>query len=187
MVVAEQQLKVGEVGLSDHGYERAVERLELKYKDRNSVLGFLRKVLKEAICLGEVLDEDENWSVLYAKNRIAIYLSLDLKTIITVNRFENVTFEPIKEKLKGLCEKELRKLRRKERCLVRRNERELLKCKVELAELDLRAYKTRSNNVRKQCKERKKEIEKYIADMEKELKNVRDTIRRVSKSLVSVI
>lgn len=181
------ELKVGDVNLSDHAYERAKERLNHARSDKSFILNDLRGKLKYAKCLGEIISEKGNRAVLYAEGRTAIYLSPDLKTIVTVNRFENITHDSLKCKVKEIHEKELRKLRRRERCLEKRNEIEVLKLNLEFTQLDLRIHKTRSAAVKKQCRDKKKEIEQQLWSMENELKKVKDEIRRVSQSLVSIL
>jgi vacuolar-type H+-ATPase subunit I/STV1 len=186
-LVKEPELKIGDISLSDHAWERVQERLGRNYNNRHHATTHLRSQLKNAKFIGETVDEEGNPSYLYAIGRIGIYLSLDCKVIKTVIRHEHVTYEKIKNKIAQLHERELYNLRRKERAIIRRNKTEKLKLKVELAQLDLREYKTRSKNVKQQCRQRREEIEKYIKELDKELKQIQDTIRQVSYSMVAVL
>lgn len=181
------ELKVGDIDLTDHAFKRFKERINGGCTEKSHALNILRSLLKRSVCLGENISEEGDPGILYAIDRHAIYLSSDLKRIVTVNRFETITHAKMKEKVKLIHERELNNLRRREKCLSRKHEREKLKLTVELAELELRHYKTRSKNVKKECKQRQDEIVKYIRNMDHELKIVQDAIRQISRSMVSVL
>lgn len=180
-------MNVKKVVLTDHAYQRAIERFGLKVKDRQSVLGYCRSLLGKAKRIGVVTSEDGNEAVLYAGDRHAFFLTLDEQKIVTVSRHEHVTFKPIKEKLALLHEKEIRKLERKEHALQKKIELAKLEAQVEIAELKLRIHKTRSEAVKNACQAKIKAIEQTLEEMNKELNEIKSLKRQVAKSMVSIL
>lgn len=180
-------MNVKKVVLTEHAYRRAIERFGLKRTDKQSVLCYCRSLLGKAKRIGVVTAENGNESVLYAGDRHAFYLSLDEQRIVTVNKHEHVTFVPIKEKLRLLHEKEIRKLERKERSLQKKIELAKLEAEIEIAELRLRIHKTRSQAVKMACKAKINAIEQTLNDMNDELNDIKALKRQVAKSMISIM
>ncbi|WEG18679.1 hypothetical protein PQ478_09380 [Alkalihalophilus pseudofirmus] len=188
-MIRENGLNVKSIGLSRHAIERARQRVD-SWKNANDsiIIGNIRALLKRAEFIGEsVCEEKGNISLLYAVDRIGIYLSTDKKEVITVIKKETVTYKPLRDKMLELHKKEFRKLHRKECARRKRLEGLLLDCEVEIAELKRRKFKTRSQAVRNACDCRISAIQLSIQEYEDEIKAIQDEKRRVGKSLISVI
>jgi hypothetical protein len=179
------KLDVSKVKMNEHAYERAAERFNLTNK--NEALAYFRGVLKKATCIGETICSKGNPAILYAHHHVAIYLSLDLTTIYTVNKFDTVSFEPLKNKIYQLHRKEFNKLDRTIKCKISRLKMYKLESAIELAQLEYRRIKTRSQNVRDCSNKRIEEIREQIKKMELEIINLQSDKRALSKSMVAVV
>jgi len=175
---------IDEIVMSDHGYLRSSERFNM---DRSNALPFFRGQLKLSKKIGITKGEDGSESILFANGRIAIYVTLDLKVIKSVAKYQLVTYEPIKTKVAELHAKEIRKLERAERATVRKLEVEELRVNVEIANAKLRMHKTRSESVKMACNAHIKGLEQYIEQLKNEVEEVRVNKRQVCKSMVAVV
>jgi hypothetical protein len=176
-----------QVQMTDHAYQRAVERFNMAEDNKKHILNYFKSILKDARLIGEVICEKGNKSILYANRRIAIYLSPDLKKIYTVNKFESVTYEPIKNIVSEILAKEIRKLTRVENARVKKLELIKVESEVDIAELRCRAFKTKSPSVKVACKARIKAIEEYIDELENEIQLMQITKRSMARSMVAVV
>lgn len=178
-------LNVDHMKISNHAIRHAQRRFNRS--SRKDAEGYIRSILRRSEFVGETVDDDGRSAYMFAYGRHAIVVSLDHKTVLTIQRFESVTYDPLKEKIRELHAKEYRKLDRKERAL--KNRFELIKAEadVELAELRLNALKTRSTARRLACRARINAINDYIRELESEIKTVADEKRRVARSQVSVM
>jgi DNA repair exonuclease SbcCD ATPase subunit len=79
--------------------------------------------------------------------------------------------------------KEIRKLNRREQTLHKRLEEYQLEYDVQMALLNKRMYKTRSNNVRKVCKTEKKQLNSSLNTLKQQIRDVQLEKRKVAYSL----
>lgn len=185
MISITNGLDVDRMKVSRHAIRRARERYN-RTNDKDAE-GYIRGILRRAEFVGEVPDDDGNPGYLFAYGRHAIIVSLDHKVVVSFQRFESVTYDPLKEKVRDLHAKEYRKLDRKEKALKRRLELIRAEADVEIAERRLIALKTRSTARRLACRARINAINDYIHDFESEIKAVADEKRRVARSQVAVM
>lgn len=178
-------LDVKKITMTEHAYQRAKERFNMP--DRSHALNHFRVTLKLAKKVGQTIVDDGTETILYAHGRTAVYLSLDLKTIITVNKFEYVSYQPIKDKVEALHRKEFKKLERIEKSKIRKLNDIKLKYAIEIAQLNYRQKRTRSNQVREYCESRKKEINIMFAEFEKEISEIQSNKRQIARSMVAVL
>lgn len=179
------ELNVKKVGMTSHAYERAAERFDLKIESQ--ALGYFRNLLKKAKKIGETVDDEGYPSVLYAYNKAAVYLTLDLKVIKSVRKIETLPHSLLKDNVVKLHEKEIRKLTRAENAQKRRVEAFQLDLDIEVAMLKRRIHRTRSEAVKKSCEARIKALHKTLEEKKKEVKDIQDEKRRVANSMVSLI
>lgn len=175
---------ISNINFSDHSFVRIGERLNIK--DTKQAKGTIKSMLKKAKCIGLVTDEEGRESVLYAHGRTGIHISPDLNKVITVIRQDVVSFEPIKNKMTELLEKEIRKLTRKENARVRQLTELKYEAKCEVAELELRSFRSRSQSVKMACQSRIKAIEISLEQLEQEITEIRNLKRQVSRSMIAV-
>ena len=105
------KVEVQEVKITHHGYKRIKERIGVKNSDEAKKS--IRRMLKKAVKIGEVIAEDGNKSVLFAYKRNGIHLSTDLKRIVTVVRIHDINYTPIKDQLIDLHTKRIEKTNKK--------------------------------------------------------------------------
>ncbi|MFL1672660.1 hypothetical protein [Paenibacillus dendritiformis] len=178
------ELKTNQISLSDHAHLRMQERFGIKNK--NEAVGKVREWLRESERIGQISCIDGSESVLYAYNKAAIFLTLDLRTVKTVVKIENISLR-FKDKVISLHKKELDTLSRLEKSKKKKLKLERLRINVDIAQLEYRAAKTRSKNVRFQCKNQIKSLNEYITNLENELNKIKDQKRDVAKSMVAIL
>jgi gamma-glutamylcyclotransferase (GGCT)/AIG2-like uncharacterized protein YtfP len=174
------------IKMSTHANSRANQRFNLS---KTEALECFRDTLKKARYLGVVSDKYGSEGKLYTINKIAIITTLDLAEIKTVYRREDVTikYEPIRKKMCEFHDKELRKLNRRESSMVKKLELLKLETQVEIAQLNLRLHKTRSQAVKNVCKARANAINERIHEIESEINQIRKDRNTITKSIIAVI
>lgn len=185
MISLRNGLNVDRMRVSRHAIQHA--RRRFNRANSKDAEGYVRGILRKSEFVGETVDADGKPAYMFAHGRHAFVVSLDHKTVISIQRFESVTYDPLKEKIREMHAKEYRKLDRKERTLKKRFELIKAEADVELAELRLNALKTRSTARKLACQARINAINDYIHEFENEIKAVADEKRRVARSQVAVM
>lgn len=104
-----KNLYVKAVKLSSHAFERMEEHFEAPTLPTATKVA--KDMLKHAVRIGTVLSYDGRINVLYAYRQTAFFLSPDLKTVVTVNRFQKVSYKPLLCKVReGLDREEILEL-----------------------------------------------------------------------------
>ncbi|WP_090739404.1 hypothetical protein [Paenibacillus sp. Mc5Re-14] len=85
-------LYVKAVKLSAHAFARMEEHFDISNLATATKLA--KDMLKHAVRIGTVLSYDGRINVLYAYRQTAFFLSPDLKTVVTVNKFQKVSYKP---------------------------------------------------------------------------------------------
>lgn len=177
--------KINRITLTNHALERAAERLGIQ--NNAHATGFFREKLRDATRVGETLSRDGNESILYANDGVGMHLSPDLEKVITVCIYNPLLYDPIKDKVKFLYDKELRKISRAERAKMRRMNYIKAELQIELAELNLRSLRTRSQAVRDSCQARTNAIQYHLQELEREVKLIQNSKRQLSKVLSTLV
>lgn len=180
------KVDVSNVKLSQHGFLRAKERFNKNtLKDATN---YFRGQLETAKYVGVIEDAETHTSChLYANNKIAIILSLDYKTIVTVYKADTITYDPLKEKVLELHRKRFNRFTITEKAKTRKLERLRLECKVEVANCQLRSHKTKSVAVKNACVARINAIHQTLNEYEKEIEDLQNEKRRIARSMISVM
>jgi hypothetical protein len=179
------ELDIKSVKMSDHAIKRANQRFNI---DSKRALSYFRSVLEKANYVGIIEDSENNKpGQLFAYNRIAIHLSMDCKTILTVYKADTVTYDPLKNKVLELHKKKFNHCTIKERALQKRLDQLKLESQVEIAQCKLRKYKTKSQAVKLACDARIKAIEISIQEYILDIQNLQTEKRRIARSMISVM
>jgi hypothetical protein len=178
------ELNTKQIIMTEHAYERVAERLGLK--DRKQALGQIRSMLRTARRIGNVINSEGEESVLYAFGRVAIYLTTDLSRVKTVIKMDDLSYLIYRDKIKQMYDKELRKLERSEKSKRRKLKLEKLRLNAEIAQLQYRMAKTRSEKVKKESEEQIKNYISYLETLEIELKEILASKYTVAKALVTL-
>lgn len=91
-------LYVKGIKLSKHALERVEQHFDIS--SSATATKFIKDTLSKATRIGAVLSYDGRINVLYAHDKTAVYLSPDLKTVVTVNKYETVSYEPLASVIK---------------------------------------------------------------------------------------
>ncbi|MGG0794737.1 hypothetical protein ABE137_12125 [Brevibacillus laterosporus] len=116
-----KNLYVKGIKLSNHAYKRMKQHF--KVKDMVIATRMVKEMLSKAVRISCIISYEGRINVLYAYNQIAFYLSPDLKTVVTVNRYfkartpnlNKVHKDIDKNSLIKLYLKHLRRIEEKER------------------------------------------------------------------------
>lgn len=176
--------KFDTVKMTKHAFQRAEERFHM---NKDTALPYFRSVLKSAKEIGVQTANNGGEAILFAKDRIGIYVSTDYKEIRTVIKRDTITYEPIKAKVAELHAKEIRKITRKEYTCKKRLQDEIYEINVKKAELELRKHKSRSKSVKMACQANINALNIYIKEKEDEINQIRNIKKQIEKSMISVI
>jgi hypothetical protein len=190
-----ENLYVKGIKLSSH----ALERMEQHFSVKNSATAtkMMKDMLSKAKRIGAVLAYDGRINVLYAYDGTAIYLSPNLKTVVTINRYSDVTYKPIEEATMGkiLAKEELIDLHMQYLSNIEQEEKEQIKKMLELDSQVNEATKQYQLilNVGKGAS-RKKKVREMISEQNfilkqegRKLFNLKVEKRHICKSLVALI
>lgn len=180
-------MNVEQLKITNHALKRIKERFNLKENSRQAILNYCKGQLRHAKRIGIVVSDDGKEAVLYAIGRQAYYLTLDETEVITVMRHEKITYDPIKDKIKEISERELRKLDRKEKSKHKYLELLMLEANIELSQLKYRLHKTRSQAVKMACQARINALEMTLQELQDEINNIKKEKTRIAKSMVAVL
>lgn len=177
------KLDVNKLILSDHAYERAIERLNLKVVDVKQVTNNVRNLIKNSKFITETTAKDGNRCYMFASKGIAYFIDKGLRTVVTINKFESMPHNPIHSKAKELYQKEIRKLDRSERARMKQLELLKLESNYEIAELMLKMHKTKSESVKLACKGRQEALKMRVDELHKEVKDIQDKKRQIANAM----
>lgn len=172
------------IKMTPHALKRAKERFNM---DQSIAQGYFKGLLPKAKRIGLQTAKDGGQSILYANGRVGIYVSTDHKEIKTVLKQDVVSFEPIKAKVAELHAKEFRKLTRKENAQEKRLQDSIFEVNAEVASLELRKHKTRSQAVKIACQAKINALKIHINEMKEELAHLKDVKRQIARSMISVV
>jgi hypothetical protein len=191
-------LYINGIKLSKHAFERVQQHFGIN--NVATATRFIKDLLSKATRIGSILSYDGRINVLYAVDQTAIFLSPNLKTVVTVNKYKNVTYKKIIEKFnlnakESIDKDKLIELHWKYLNEIEQKEKEQIDKMLEIEKKVREAtelYRT-ILYVGRGGKGRKKKIKQMISDFNYMLKkegwklfNIKIEKRHVCKSLVSL-
>lgn len=183
-----KQIKVSDVEISQHAYERSIERFSLQHKKWDDVKRYLHKHLTDADYIGRIQCTDGNEGEMFVKNQFCFHLKPEsFDTIITVIKIDKMKYSPAQTKIRNLVAKEFRKLNRREKARVRQLQEYKLEADLEVSKLKLRKYRTKSDSVKLSCDARIKAITLRLDELEKEIESLADMKRQTAYALATVL
>ncbi|MCY9757678.1 hypothetical protein M5X00_25970 [Paenibacillus alvei] len=99
-----KNLYVKAIKLSTHAFGRMKQHFDIV--DIAVATRTAKEMLRHAVRIGSVLSYDGRINVLYAYRQTAFFLSPDLKTVVTVNKFEEISYKPLLKKVHNGLERE---------------------------------------------------------------------------------
>lgn len=178
-----EQIPLSTLSMSEHAYIRSIERLGLKRTERGEVESYIKKKLSQADYLGLVTAKNGNASEMFLIGNVSIHVNPELTNIVTVIKYDKLPYSPLNEKVKCVYQKEFRKLDRSERAKIKKLHLHTYETNLEISELNLRKYKTRSESIRLSCSARIKALESHVEALKEELTQIKKDKRLVATNL----
>jgi hypothetical protein len=100
--VSTNPINYNNLRMTNHSVQRVMEYFKC---NENECLDKVKDILSKSERIGEQLAFDGRINVMFSYKQYAIYLSPNLKHIITVHKFQRVSYNPIREMLPTLQEK----------------------------------------------------------------------------------
>jgi hypothetical protein len=174
--------------VSAHAKKRGRERFDLKNDVEVDMT--VREALKKAKYVGLVPASDGNESHLFAHEKMGIHVSKDYKNVNTLvpygERYLSEVlnnYSEIKDAIIQMQLKEMRKLNRKRKHLKKKVIEDKLNNNIEIAELERKMYKSKSEKAKKQYLERKVLLCTQMQEQERDLEFIDSKLRKVGGSL----
>lgn len=179
--------------ISNHAKKRGKERFNII--NEIELDKTIRQNLKIAKYIGLVPASDGNESYLYVHNGMGIHISTELDNVNTLVKYgENYlkdvlnNYNEIKNAFMNIQAKQLQKLIKSRRTLKKKVINDKLDYNVEIAELDRKIHKTKSEKAKSKYIERKvflindlENQEKYLDDLEKKVRYISGSLAFLNK------
>lgn len=206
-----KRLNFKNLDIDDHAVKRAIQRF--KRKDKADALGYCKSLLGHSRYVGETTCDRGNRAHMFiAPNKVEIYLTLDLLQVKTLmdNKdkkyivydksekssesydelecvFSEVKQIPLQDKLIKLYQIEFKKHDRLEKKMNKEFTEYRLQKNIEIAQLHLEAYNSKSNKIKEIILIKIKGIEDILSSNLLELKKIQDDKRKIAKVLSSLL
>lgn len=173
----------GRVRVSQHAAEEYVKDFGGTVEQARSRIGVN---IRRATHVAEVTGADGKSGVLYAYGGACYIVRHDERgpVVVTVYKTEPVV-AAVRDKVREMVTKELRKAERKERETACRIAVEKAEIVVEIAQINLRMVKSRSEAVRIACQARINALHTAIAELDEELRKVIGNKRAIAKTVAA--
>ena len=155
--------------VTKHAMERAVDRFNVK---ANQADRWIREKMKQAKHVGNILSGEQGEERrLFVSDGVGFILEPKADRLITcvvphVNSDLNA-------RIRGIIEKELRKIERQEARITRRNTLAISKLNVQMAECELRLLRARKNESVQAIKEQIETIAFKVAELKAEINDIK--------------
>lgn len=170
--------------ITKHAIDEAVSKFG---KQRKLAEGWIRSNFAKAKYLGDILSDDgKGTRRLYAYNRIAFVLDPEVDRLVTVYPRKSAAPQ-LSHRINDIIAKEIRKAERKERALEKRTKLTVADLRVELAHLERRKVRTKSDAVRLATQARINAVNERIDELEAELVAVKQERSTLLKGAVMYV
>lgn len=168
--------------ISQHAIDRAVERFGIK---RNLADNWIRTNLNKAKFISETISEDGNPARLFAYDRVVFILEAVENRVITI--YKPKAPSEISSKITKLLNRELARFETAERKVERRNTLYKAELEVEIAELNLRLLRARSESKKMALKARIQAIQLRIDELDNEIIEVKREKTAVARGVAAYV
>lgn len=179
---------VNTINISHHAKERCKERLNTKNDTESDIL--IRDYLRKASYIGVYPTVEGEESHFYSYNSVGVHLNLERTNVNTIvvygKNYISEVFQFVEEVKECMLEaqtKYMKKLSRTRNSLKRKAVEEELDTRIEIAELERKIYKTKSEKARVRYEQRKAELLVQLSEQQKLLRELERKIRKVGGSL----
>ncbi|MFD2704686.1 hypothetical protein [Salibacterium lacus] len=155
------------VVVTNHAIDEAQRKFGVPHKKAD---GWIRSRLADAQFIGEHTNEDGKVTRLFAFNRICFILGRHEDVVITTHPQYKSAPAALRNPIRGIIEKEIRKSQRKLRALEKRTRLDKADIRVEIAECERRAVRTKSESVRAACQARVSALTEHLATLDEDVR-----------------
>ncbi|MGF9711677.1 hypothetical protein [Paenibacillus naphthalenovorans] len=174
----------GKIFVTPHACDRAVEHFGI---DRAKAPMYVMDMLRKAALIDpEVIDENGKLGRLFAYRRTAFVVSPHEDTVITLYP-QHKANETVRNPIERLIQRALAAARRKEQRETKRINVKKAELGVERAECVLRLAKTDSAAVSEKMRDRITKIDGEIADLDREIIEIKRERTNIAKSVVAYV
>ncbi|EGL17499.1 MULTISPECIES: hypothetical protein [unclassified Paenibacillus] len=173
--------------ITSHAIERAKERFNIL--NELDIVNMCKTIIKTGVYIGEITCEKGNKSHLFASGKKGAIISQDLSKVVTVIEYRRGHIpdldkkNPLHNKLVALYHSEMKRLTKLEQSLLKKLKETKLYNDIEIAELNLKLYKTRSEKTKKEVEQRIAEIKNKFEEQEFAMKQIESDKRIIAKSM----
>lgn len=176
------------ITISGHAKKRGKERFNLK--NDTEVDMTVREALKNSKFIGNVHSTDGTESFLYAHGSFGVHVTTDYKCVKTLVKYGEMyiseilnNYSDLKEQIINIQLKEIRKLNRMRKKLKKEQVEGMLTANIEIAEIEMKIYKSKSEKVIQMYLNRKELLLGQIKDREETLQETDKKIRKLGGAL----
>lgn len=168
--------------VTQHAIDRAVERFGVK---RQLAESWIRTNLNKAKFIADIVESNGRDGRLFVNEGIAFIIEKADTRVITVYK-PNVP-AALYDKVATIVQRELAKSERQERSIERRNTLIKAELRIELAELNLRLLRARSQATKNAVTGRIRAVELRIAELDAEIDEVRRNKSKVARGVAAYL
>jgi alpha-galactosidase/6-phospho-beta-glucosidase family protein len=174
--------------ISNHAKQRGKERFN--FKNDSEIISTVKDGLKKSKYIGLVPASDGNESHLFAYQDMGIHISKDYKCVNTLVHYRERylsevinSYDEIKKAIIDLQYREMKKLSKNRVRMSKKVVLDQLDSNVEIAELERKIYKSKSEKAKAEYNNRKEVLIKSMQEQEENLKEINSKIRKVGGAL----
>jgi hypothetical protein len=179
---------IHDITIGEHCLKRIRERMGIK--DTIEARRTIKDYLKKAKFIGLTPSSDGGESYLYSYMGVGIHVSTDYRNVKTVVNYNAdyvhrmfKTLDHVKASIVETHEKEMRKLTRRRKSLLKKDVEKRLDFNVELAELERKIYRTKSEKSKETYIKRKQEILMELNSYTSEKEEIETQMRTLSGAM----
>lgn len=184
-LVASQPQSSGKITVTQHAIDEAVKDFRVP---RQTAEEWVRSTFRKSRFIANIISAEGKPCRLFGHHRIALVLDATENVVITVYpRHPNNSVTSITRKVDEMLARELRRAERKETRLERIIRLTKAELTVEIAQLELRLLRARSESTKLACQARINAINEYFAQLDADLLATKKEKSAVAKTVVAYI
>jgi hypothetical protein len=183
---------IAKIKIGEHPTKRAIERVA-HIKNNEQADKFIRESLIDSIFMGYVTDVEGGGSYMYSHNGYAFHVDTDFNYVKTVYECKGsyiqsslTIFDEIKKSMYKMYMSQVSKLRKQREKTSRIIKTKELDYNVEIAELERKIFRSRSDIMKQKYEQRIKELHKDLEQERNNLENIEINFRALTRAFTAV-
>ncbi|WP_232696135.1 hypothetical protein [Brevibacillus daliensis] len=168
------------VTVTRHAAEEAVKDFRIPQRTAEE---WVRSTFRKARFVANIISGEGKPTRLFSHNGIALAVAPEEDRVITV--YPANPSATVRQRVQAMVQRELAKIERREQALLRRNELTKAELTVELAQLQLRLIRARSEATKLASQARINAINEYFTQLDSDLLAVKHEKRAVAKTVAA--